>query len=130
MKSMIETLCKKLPVSALLRGLLERCFLPERVNQLFERHAQEQYTQQLLFSTLCDLLLQVVLRAQPSVHAAYQAQAEDMEVSAAALYDKLKGVEVADRRRWFGTRRAIWGRSRRRWVSSGATGCRVTACAF
>ena len=56
-KAMIETLCKKLPVSVLLRGLLERCFLPERVDQLFERHAQVQYTQQLLFSTLCDVLL-------------------------------------------------------------------------
>lgn len=120
---MIETLCKKLPVSALLRGLLERCFLPERVNQLFERHAQEQYTQQLLFSTLCDLLLQVVLRAQPSVHAAYQAQAEDMEVSAAALYDKLKGVEVAvsaalvrDTARDLGAIQAALGVERRDWL--------------
>lgn len=91
---MIEVLSQKLPVSVLLRGLLERCFTPELVDRLFERHAQSQYTQQLLFSTVCGLLLHVVLRVKPSLYAAYREQAADLEVSAAALYDKVKGVEL------------------------------------
>ena len=37
---------------------------------------------------------QVVLGAQPSVHAAYQAQAEQLGVSDQAVYDKLRHVEL------------------------------------
>ena len=81
-------------MSCLLRGLLERCFSAERLDGLFERNAQEQYTRNLLFSTACDLLLQVVLRVHPSPHAAYQAREDGLNVSASALYDKLKGVET------------------------------------
>jgi hypothetical protein len=92
---MIDLLCQKMPMSCLLRGLLERCFSAERVDGLFARHAREQYTRNLLFSTACEVLLLAVLRAQPSVHAAYQAREEELNVSAAALYDKLKGVETA-----------------------------------
>lgn len=81
-------------MSCLLRGLLERCFSAERLDELFENNAQEQYTRNLLFSTACDLLLLTVLKVHPSVHAAYQAHGEGQGFSAAALYDKLKGVET------------------------------------
>jgi hypothetical protein len=64
-----------------------------RLDALFERESREQYTRTLLFSTTCELLLQVVLRIHPSAHAAWQAQSKQMDVSKAALYDKLKGVE-------------------------------------
>ena len=77
----------------MVRGLLERCFSCERLDDLFARHAQEQYTRNILFSTTCDLLLQVVLRVHPSAHAAYQAKQKEMNISAVALYGKLKGVE-------------------------------------
>ncbi len=90
---MIERLCKKMPLSCMVRGLLERCFSATRLDALFERYAREQYTRTILFSTVCDLLLQVVLRVHPSAHAAYQANADELTMSATALYDKLKGVE-------------------------------------
>lgn len=91
---MIELFCRKMPISCLLRGLLERCFAAERLENLFEEHAREQYTRDLLFSTVCDLLLSVVLRVYPSIHAAHQDRKQDLNVSAVALYDKLKGVET------------------------------------
>lgn len=91
--SMIEVICKKMPLSSMVRGLFERCFSAERLNNLFVREAEEQYTRNILFSTLCDVLLQVVLRVHPSAHAAYQAKQSQMDFSKAALYDKLKGVE-------------------------------------
>src|SRR3982750_3214038 len=91
--SLLETICKKMPLPSMVRGLFERCFSAQRLNQLFEREAQEQYTRHILFSTLCDVMLQVVLRVHPSAHAAYQAQQAGMGFSKAALYDKLKGVE-------------------------------------
>lgn len=90
---MLELLCKKLPLSCMLRGLLERCFSSTKLDKLFDRHSEEQYTRNLLFSKTCDLLLQVVLRVHPSAHAAYQSAQEEMTVSASAFYDKLKGIE-------------------------------------
>jgi hypothetical protein len=83
-----------MPMSCLLRGLLERCFSAERLDGLFESNAREQYTRNLLFSTACDLLLLTVLKVHPSVHAAYQSRVEGQGFSVAALYDKLKGVET------------------------------------
>jgi hypothetical protein len=91
--SLLELLSQKMPGSCLVRGVLERGFSAERLNELFERHAQDQYTRNLLFSTLCDLLLQVVLGVHPSVHPAHQAREGEMNVSLAALYAKLSGVE-------------------------------------
>lgn len=91
---MIDLLCQKMPASSLLRGILERCFTPERLDDLFERNAQEQYTRTLLFSTVCNLLLHVVLKIHPSVHAAYQAAQQEIRVSLAALYDKLNRTEI------------------------------------
>lgn len=91
--SMIEVLCKRMPLSSMVRGLFERCFSSERLNGLFEREAKEQYTRNILFSTLCEVMLQVVLRIHPSAHAAYQAQEAEMDFSKASLYDKLKGIE-------------------------------------
>jgi hypothetical protein len=91
--SLLECLSEKMPWSCLVRGLLERCFSAERLDELFERHARDQYTRNLLFSTVCDLLLEVVLRVHPSVHAAHQAREGGMNVSLAALYAKLNGVE-------------------------------------
>jgi IS4 transposase len=47
-----------------------------------------------MFSSVVDLMGQVVLGVQPSIHAAYQAQAEKLGVSDQAVYDKLNGVEL------------------------------------
>ena len=64
------------PICVMARGILENLLNPERINGLFERTAEVQYTRELLFSSVVDLMGQVVLGVQPSVHAAYQAQAE------------------------------------------------------
>src|SRR5262249_22968616 len=53
-----------------------------------------QYTHELLFSSLVELMSQVVLDLQPSVHAAYQALADRLPVSDQAVYDKLRHVEL------------------------------------
>jgi hypothetical protein len=45
-----------------------------------------QYTRAVLFSSVVDLMGQVVLGIQPSVHAAYQAQADQLGVSDQAIY--------------------------------------------
>src|SRR6516162_1721520 len=66
----------------------------ERIDALFARTAKVQYTRAVLFSSVVDLMGQVVLGIQPSVHAAYQAQADQLGVSDQAIYDKLNHVEL------------------------------------
>lgn len=81
------------PVCVMARGVAENILNPQRLDALFERTANQQYTKKWLFSTLVDLMSQVVLDVQPSVHAAYRAMAPQLQVSDQAVYDKLQHVE-------------------------------------
>jgi hypothetical protein len=81
------------PICVMARGLMERAFPPERLDALFEKTAQRQYTHELLFSTVVDVMALVVCRVRPSVHAAYQARKDEIGVSVRALYDKLECLE-------------------------------------
>ena len=92
---MIELFRQKTPLSCLLHGLLERCFSAARLDRIFLENAQEQYTQELLFSTVCELMLGVVLKIHPSVNAAYPKRPEPTGTTVSALYEKLKGVELS-----------------------------------
>lgn len=82
------------PISVMVRGTLERVLGADQLDQFYERTAQKQYTRDLLFSTVYDLLRQVVFRVQPSVRAAYQAQQDDVATSVVSVYNKLKGLET------------------------------------
>jgi hypothetical protein len=56
--------------------------------------AKVQYERELLFSSVVNLLSLVVCGVHPSVNAAYKAKATDVNVTRAALYQKLNGVEI------------------------------------
>jgi len=92
---MLELFRQKMPLSCLLYGLLERGFSAERLDRIFLENAKAQYTRELLFSTLCDLMLSVVLKVHPSVNAAFQKSPEPLGVTVSALYEKLQGVELS-----------------------------------
>src|SRR5512143_2352863 len=85
---------ERTPLPVMARAVLERCLNPQELDAWFEQVAEAQYTRQLLFSTLFDLMSQVVLRQQPSVHAAYRAAVGEIGVSVASVYNKLNGVEI------------------------------------
>lgn len=89
-----EAFVEHSPVSVMARAGLERAFDAQRLDALFERTAQKQYTRELWFSTLVRLMSEVVLGVSPSVHAAYQDAAEPLGVSVTAVYEKLAGVEA------------------------------------
>lgn len=89
-----EPFIEKRPICLMARGVLESILNPERIDDLFERTAQLQYTRELMFSSVVSLMGQVVLGIHPSVHAAYQSQAEELGVSDQAVYDKLNNVEL------------------------------------
>jgi hypothetical protein len=85
---------KERPICVMARSVLERLLDPQRIDALFARTATQQYTRELLFSSLVQLMSEVVLGVHPSVHAAYQAQKEGIGVSTTALYNKLDRVET------------------------------------
>ena len=89
-----EPFIENRPVCVMARGILERLLDPQRVDQVFADHAQRQYTRDLLFSSLVQLMAEVVLKVQPSVHAAWQAREDEIGVSDTALYNKLARVET------------------------------------
>lgn len=84
---------KNSPISIMARGMLERVLNPDQLNEWFDTTAKEQYTKDLLFSTLFDLMSQVVQGSQRSIHAAFQASEEDIAVSITSIYNKLNGIE-------------------------------------
>jgi hypothetical protein len=86
---------KERPICVMARSVLERLLDAQRVDALFERTAEQQYTRELLFSSVVQLMSDVVLGVHPSVHAAYQAHREELGVSTTALYNKLDRVETA-----------------------------------
>lgn len=81
------------PVCVMIRACMEHALSEKFVNELFERTAQRQYTRELLFSDVVDLLGSVVGQVFPSINAAYQKQHDRIDVSRIALYDKLRLVE-------------------------------------
>jgi IS4 transposase len=89
-----EKFAAKSPVSVMLRGTLEYALQPKLLDDLFEQHAQQQYTRTLLFSTAVDLLSLVTCNVHASVRAAYQASPEDIAVSLTSVYNKLNGLET------------------------------------
>ena len=76
----------------MLRGLLKRLLNPEALDGCFEATAQAQDARDILFSSLAGLMLQIVCRTQPSVHAAYRHA--EIAASTISVYDKLRGVEL------------------------------------
>jgi IS4 transposase len=82
------------PVTVMMRGILEYTFPPSRLDELFREHAEQQYEDELLFSTVVNTLSLAVNGTRKSVNAAYLASKDDFTVSVTALYDKLQGVET------------------------------------
>ena len=90
----IERFMEKSPVSVMARGLLERVLNPKTIDEIFERVADLQYTRNLLFSVVFDLLSQVVCGSRKTLHAAYQASPQEISVSVTSVYNKVDGIET------------------------------------
>ena len=93
-----ERFVRACPACVMHRALMENIFAPAKVDAIFHQAAVAQYERELLFSTLVDLVGQVVCRSSKSVHAAYVRQRDRISVSVRALYDKLSHVEIGTSR--------------------------------
>jgi hypothetical protein len=94
LSSVFDRFVKKSPITVMARGMMERVLNPDQLNEWFMETADQQYTKELLFSTIFDIMVQVVSGSHPSVHAAYQASKEDISVSITSVYNKLNGIET------------------------------------
>jgi hypothetical protein len=94
LNQLFERFTDKTPFAVMARSLLERTLTPEALDALFEDKADTQYTRELTFSSVVDLMGQVVTKAFPSVRAAYLDQSFDISVSLTSLYSKLQGIEA------------------------------------
>jgi hypothetical protein len=83
------------PLSVMVRGTVEHALPSHELDALFERTADQQYTRELLFSSLVDLMSLVVCGIQPHVQAAFRDQAERLPVTLKSIYEKLQRVEPA-----------------------------------
>ena len=81
------------PVTVMMRGIIENLFHPERLDQLFEENAVSQYTRTLPFSTVAEVMGEVVFNVNPSIGASLQERVDSLPVSTRAFYLKLNGVE-------------------------------------
>lgn len=93
--SIIERFAQDSPTSLMVQGLMAHMFAPKELDSLFAGHAQAQYTRELLFSEVVELMSLVVCGIQPSVNAAYRRKAKELRVSRTSVYNKLNGIEPA-----------------------------------
>ena len=82
------------PLSVMARATIEHALSAEALDALFERTADKQYTRELLFSTVVDLMSLVVCGTHPHVKAAFQAQVERIPVTLKSVYEKLQQIET------------------------------------
>jgi IS4 transposase len=88
-----ERFLQEAPISVMFRALMERSLDPDELNRLFEQTTSSQYTRELLFSSVVDLMSLVVCGVKPSVRSAYLASLGEISASLTAVYEKLKGIE-------------------------------------
>ncbi len=93
LSKLFERFVEETPVTVMARATIEHALPSAELDALFDVHAERQYTRELLFSSVVDLMGVVVSKVEPSVHAAFKAVKGTLPVTLTALYDKLNHLE-------------------------------------
>ena len=88
-----ERFAEKSPVTVIVRTLMEVVLAEPKLDELFAQTAQTGYTREIFFSTLVNMMTQVVCSVRQSIGAVYRATADDLGVSKSAVYGKLNRLE-------------------------------------
>src|SRR5688572_495767 len=88
-----ERFTERSPLSVMAQGAIEYALCESALNQVFDRSAEGQYTRELLFSSVFDLMSVVVTGSYGSVCSAYKDLKESIPVSLTSVYNKLQGIE-------------------------------------
>src|SRR5215211_3882841 len=88
---------ERCPVAVMAHLALQRAIPAEFVDAVFAAHAGQQYTRELLFSTVVDLMALVAVGLRPSLHAAAREALSEgtLGVTLQALYEKVKHSQPA-----------------------------------
>ena len=93
-----ERFSDKRPIPVMARVILERVLKPKKLDEWFEQTTQRQYTRELLFSSVVNIMSLVAFKASRSVHSAYRTLGEDIGVSVTSVYNKINCVETTTSR--------------------------------
>lgn len=69
-ETIFDRFVEKTPITLMVRGVMEHILSHEQMDIIFEKNAQIQYTRELLFSNLVDMMSRVICGIHPSVNAA------------------------------------------------------------
>lgn len=94
MHEILQRFLDQAPIAVMVRATIARTFSNSLLDEIFDRHASQQYTRELTFSTLTGLMSQIVFCTYPSVNAAYQ-KTDAIPVSITSIYNKLNGLETS-----------------------------------
>lgn len=94
LSELLDLFVAQSPVTVMVRATMENVLSAQRLDDLFARTAVRQRPSELLFSLVADLMGTVVCGIRPSMHAAFQAHSDEIDVTIKAVYDKLKGIET------------------------------------
>ena len=73
LKDVFDRFARKTPVCVMVRATIENVLSADRLDAVFDENAEQQYTGDLLFSTVADIMGLVVCQIHPSVNAAWNA---------------------------------------------------------
>lgn len=93
MAPLFQPFVEQSPLSVMARLAIERALRPELLDDLFERTAERQYTDRLLFSSLVDLMSLVTCGSAKHVQAGFQRLKGRIPVSLKSVYEKLQRLE-------------------------------------
>jgi Transposase DDE domain len=93
MDEILQRFLDQAPIAVMVRATIARAVSHSVLDEIFEQHADAQYTRDLTFSTLAGLMGQVVFGTYPTINAAYR-HARDVPVSVTSVYNKLNGLET------------------------------------
>jgi Transposase DDE domain len=94
MEAILERFVAKAPVAVALQATMRRAVSATALDALFDRVAQGQYTKELTFAALVELMTKVTFGTYRRVHTAYR-HTEGIPVTVTAVYDKLSRLETA-----------------------------------
>ncbi len=94
LNDVLDRYSKKTPISVMVRATIANVLSEQRLDSIFDKNANQQYAGELMFSTVADIMGEVVFQIHPSVNAAFIDRKEEMGVTVKSVYDKLKGIET------------------------------------
>lgn len=93
MDEVMARFAERAPVPVMARLAIQRALDQNWIDTVFEQYRQSQYTRELLFSTIMEIMSVVAMGLRPSLHAAAKAYV-NLPVSITALYDKINHADL------------------------------------